>query len=342
MGGGDGERICCVRKSFPDGNCNQSTPKRERDKKNILGIQRNYCNTAARNDREVQTQEIYCTHSRMRWAVSVASVRGLRVVLRMLLLVRYIMLQTCTGERRPAPGPLTTTATTGPIGAKTWTHGCWLTAVETSHCCTGLEGRLDRNNREKEKKFVLDREWERKKETKRVQWWTLASKTSQSKMLASSDCPTARSLTCTKRKAGCGVDLKTSCQNIKIVLSLSFHATPSCPHPTPDVVKLPTVTVEMCSCWKSADWFDKMLGLQARNKASQYAIKYWVSTGSRKHRAESADSLAYAALRWVTSAVMASGAQKKYRTHRAQRAHMPIHGILTRPRANTAGICKLF
>lgn len=151
-------------------------------------------------------------------------------------------------------------------------------------------------------------------------------------MPASSDCPTARSLTCIKRKAGCGVALKTSCQNIKIVLSLSFHATPSCPHPTPDVVKLPTVTVEMCSCWKSADWFDKMLGLQARNKASQYAIKYWVSTGSRKHRAESADSLAYAALRWVTSAVMASGAQKKYRTHRAERAHMPIHGILTRPR----------
>lgn len=109
------------------------------------------------------TEEIYSTHSRMRWAVSVASVRGLRVVLRMLLLVRYIMLQTCTGERRPAPGPLTTTATSGPIGAKTWTHGCWLTAVETSHCCTGLEGRLDRNNREKEKKFVLDREWEREK-----------------------------------------------------------------------------------------------------------------------------------------------------------------------------------
>ncbi len=31
----------------------------------------------------------------------------------------------------------------------------------------------------------------------------------------------------------------------------------------PDVVKPRSVTVEMCSCWKSADWFDKMLGLQA-------------------------------------------------------------------------------
>lgn len=42
---------------------------------------------------------------------------------------------------------------------------------------------------------------------------------------------------------------------------------------------------------------------------------YRVSTGSRKHRAESADRLAYAALRWVTWAVMAIGAPKENTGH---------------------------
>lgn len=33
-----------------------------------------------------------------------------------------------------------------------------------------------------------------------------------------------------------------------------------------------SVTVEMCSCWKSADWFDKMLGLQADNGLPTVAL----------------------------------------------------------------------
>lgn len=62
-----------------------------------------------------------------------------------LLVVGQVMLQTCTGEGGAAPGPLTTAATGGPIGAKAWTHGCCLTAVVSSHRCTGLFGRKDGN-----------------------------------------------------------------------------------------------------------------------------------------------------------------------------------------------------
>lgn len=58
-----------------------------------------------------------------------------------LLVVGYIMLQVCTGEGGTTPGTLTTTATSGPTGAKAGAHTCCLTAVVTSHCCTGLERR---------------------------------------------------------------------------------------------------------------------------------------------------------------------------------------------------------
>lgn len=64
-------------------------------------------------------------------AVGVARVRGMRVVMRVLLLVGQVMLQT-------APGRLTATGTSAPSGAKAWTHSCCLTAVVTSHRCTGL------------------------------------------------------------------------------------------------------------------------------------------------------------------------------------------------------------
>lgn len=49
------------------------------------------------------------------------------------------------------PGPLTTT---GPTGAKAWTHGCCLTAAVTSHRCTGLVGGKDGNKREERKHEV--------------------------------------------------------------------------------------------------------------------------------------------------------------------------------------------
>lgn len=62
-----------------------------------------------------------------------------------MLLVGQVMLQTSTGEGGADPSPLTTTATSSPVGAKAWTHGCWLTGVVTSHCCTGLVGRKDGN-----------------------------------------------------------------------------------------------------------------------------------------------------------------------------------------------------
>ncbi len=65
--------------------------------------------------------------------------------MRVLLVVRQVMLQTCTSEGGAAPGPLTTAATSGPIGAKAWTRGCCFTAVVTSHRCTWLVGRKDGN-----------------------------------------------------------------------------------------------------------------------------------------------------------------------------------------------------
>lgn len=82
--------------------------------------------------------ELCCTHRCMCRAVVVACMRGERVVL---LLVRYVMLQTRTSIRGSAPGPLTTTTTSsGPGGAEVWGYGR-LAAVVTSHCCTGLQGR---------------------------------------------------------------------------------------------------------------------------------------------------------------------------------------------------------
>ena len=67
----------------------------------------------------------------------------------------------------------------------------------------------------------------------------------------------------------------------------------------------------MCSCWKSADWFDKILGLQPGSGIPSVALRIGYTTGSRKHRTESAERLAYATPRRVTWAVMATGAQKE-------------------------------
>lgn len=66
--------------------------------------------------------------------------------MRVWLVVGQVMLQTRTGEGRATPCNLSTTATSGPIGANAWTHGCCLTAVVTSHRYTGLMGRKEGNN----------------------------------------------------------------------------------------------------------------------------------------------------------------------------------------------------
>lgn len=70
--------------------------------------------------------------------------RGLVVVM-WLLLMGNVVLQISTGEGGAAPGPLTSTATSDPTGAKAWTRGCSLTAVITSDCCTRLVGVKDTN-----------------------------------------------------------------------------------------------------------------------------------------------------------------------------------------------------
>lgn len=93
------------------------------------------------------------THSCVGRAIGVTCVCRLMVVMRVLL-VGQIMLQTCVGERGPAPGALAaaaaaataTAAASGPTGA---THSCCLTAVVTSHRCAGLMGRKVRINVEK-------------------------------------------------------------------------------------------------------------------------------------------------------------------------------------------------
>lgn len=64
---------------------------------------------------------------------------GWGVVMWGVLVVRCILLETCTSEGGAAPGALTTAAARGPIIAKAWTYGCCLTAVVTSHWRTGLE-----------------------------------------------------------------------------------------------------------------------------------------------------------------------------------------------------------
>lgn len=72
------------------------------------------------------------------------------------------------------------------------------------------------------------------------------------------------------------VYLRSPYQNIKIVLTLFFtlihFLSPCVTLRAPDVVKPPSVTVEICSLWKSADWFDKMLGLLTGNGFPSVAL----------------------------------------------------------------------
>ena len=144
-----GKWIFSVDESCADNNSHYWTTETERQ----TGRAKKYSNNK-------QAKSI--THSCMGCAVGVACVRGWRVVMWVLLVVvRYIMLQTCTSKGGAAPGPLPTAATGCPTGAEAWTHGCCLTAVVTSHCCTGLE----------ETKWM---ERGRRTETLRgVQWWIL-------------------------------------------------------------------------------------------------------------------------------------------------------------------------
>lgn len=129
-----------------------------------------------------------CTHSCVDRAVGVTRVCGLMVVMWVLLMAGQVVRQACMGEGRTTPGPLTTTATSGPIGAKAWTHGCCLTAVVPSHCYTGLEGGMERgmerwNRRLGKKGKERCKGWVRGKRSKKrkcegVQWQMLPSRTS--------------------------------------------------------------------------------------------------------------------------------------------------------------------
>lgn len=68
------------------------------------------------------------------------------------------MLQICTSERRATPGPSASTATRGPTGAEVQTHGFCITAVVTSHRCTGLVGRKDGRMARGKRKFGEEKE----------------------------------------------------------------------------------------------------------------------------------------------------------------------------------------
>lgn len=127
MLGGEREAAVCTRATTTNGHRRaREIRNKEQDKREI------FPEPQAPRDPE-RCGERRCTHSGVGRAVGVTGVCGLRVVMQLFLVVGQIMLQTS--------GPLTTTAATGPTGAKAWTHGHRLTAAVTSDRCTGLVGR---------------------------------------------------------------------------------------------------------------------------------------------------------------------------------------------------------
>lgn len=154
MLGGEREAAVCTRATTTNGHRRvREIRNKEQDKREI------FPEPQAQRDLE-RCGERRCTHSGVGRAVGVTRVCGQRVVMQLFLVVRQIMLQTS--------GPLTTTATTGPTGAKARTHGHWLTAAVTSDRCTGLVGRrgkgkMERGNRENREVSVGERRRRREK-----------------------------------------------------------------------------------------------------------------------------------------------------------------------------------
>lgn len=86
----------------------------------------------------------------------------------------------------------------------------------------------------------------------------------------------------------------------------------------PDVCENPSVTDDGSSCWKRADWLDKILGFQAGDRLPSVVLCPGQHQGpANMGGAGSADRPDYDTLTWVTAAVVATGAQEQER-HRSQ------------------------
>lgn len=159
MLGGERESAVCTRATTKNGHRRvREIRNEEQDKREIF--------------REPHTSSERCgerwrTHSGVGRAVGVTRVCGLRVVMQVFLVVRQIMLQTS--------GPLTTTATAGPTGAKAGTH-YWLTAAVTSDRCTGLVGRKGKGKMERGNRVSVDETGKRRESLRRCSCRSAAGK----------------------------------------------------------------------------------------------------------------------------------------------------------------------